>query len=96
MLQVVCDYHDDWIVNVLLNDGRVYTFQTELWYEHGANTSWGPVLKKAREDALALAESGADSFCRVTGYQNLKTLRAAVNSAAEKLNDADFRRLIRR
>lgn len=38
-MNVVMSYHDDWAVNVLLEDGRVFSFWTECWPEHGCNPS---------------------------------------------------------
>jgi len=94
----VLSYHDDWMVNVLLNNGRVYAFNTEMWPEHGDHSNWLPVLRRAHWEAADLFQRGADAFCIVEIFDGfgIHDLKDAVNEAAETLPDADFRRLINR
>jgi hypothetical protein len=97
-LQEVLSYHDDWMVNVLLNNGSVYAFNTEMWPEHGDESRWLPVMRRARWEAVDLAKRGADPFCRVEIFDgfNQHDLVDAVNEAAESLPDDAFRQLINR
>jgi hypothetical protein len=63
-------FHDDWLVFVVMADGTVQVFNTELWPEHGDGSNWQPVEQRALRDAqqgfgrmVARALIGAD--CRV-------------------------------
>lgn len=92
-------YHDDWMVNVLLSDGSVWAFNTEMWPEHGnGNSCWPPVLRRAHWDAIELHARGAEPYCRTEIFDGFgdHDLHDAVNDACESMSDADFRRLIRR
>lgn len=94
----VLSYHDDWMVNVLLKDGRVYAFNTEMWPEHGDESSWLPVLRRAHWEAADLASRGADPYCTVEIFDGfgIHDLKDAVNEACEAMSDYDFRKLINR
>lgn len=96
----IMSYHDDWMVNVLLDNGAVYAFNTEMWSEHGDGNDahWPAVVKCARWEAVDLAQRGAEPYCTVEIFDGFgeHDLHDAVNDACETMSDADFRRLIRR
>lgn len=95
----VMTYHDDWMVNVLLACGEVFSFNTEMWPEHGdGNSCWPPVIRRARHEAEMLSARNAEPYCLVEIFDGFgeTDLHDAVNDACEVLSDADFRRLIRR
>jgi hypothetical protein len=102
-LTVVRSWHDDWIVNVLLGDGRLYAFQTEIWPQHSdpgfdvtTQSNFAAVKREAEACALACAARNAEPFCAEldTGLDE-KQLRAVVDSACRLMDDVMFRRLIR-
>ena len=68
--KIVMSYHDDWIVNVLLTDGRVYSFVTEMWPEHGDapngehDRNWTGVVRTAERLALDCDAQFADVVSR--------------------------------
>lgn len=83
-------YHDDWIVNVLMTDGRVYSFVTEMWPEHGdgSERNWPHVIREAERIALDNADRllptwTVDAVCTGTDHNGagryLSTRRQAGN-----------------
>jgi hypothetical protein len=101
MTTAVLSYHDDWLVNVLLSNGEVFTFNTEMWPEHstGLDLDWLRVVRRAKEDALDLAERKATPFCRVdvaTFPFTENALAQVIDEACEKMSDKEFREVVYR
>lgn len=99
--------HEDWLVHVLLNDGRVYVFQTEMWGTHyppaldeksrEENTHWPRTLKQARLRAIACGCADTDPFAAEVDPSLVTTpeqLLEVCSRACERMSDRDFRRLI--
>ncbi len=107
-LHVCRTWHDDWMMNVLLSDGRLYVFVTECWPEWapvpvarqytGAYTAadWAPIIARARCYALELAARDAEPFCaELDPTLNEPELREAVDAACGRMSDGAFRQLVR-
>lgn len=94
-------YHDDWLVKVLLADGRVYSFMTEMWPEHldgepDTETNWPCVIQRAREEALDLAERGTETWVLPHQPKTKAEFRELLDRVCMAASDAEFHRYIRR
>lgn len=89
-------YQDDWLVHVILKDGRVYIFNVELWSEwpeHGTLEYDGvqrTVHCAACKLAENLAERNAEPFCTVDINQTVGQIQQAINDIAMLLSDLDL------
>lgn len=98
----IMQFHDDWMVNVLLADGQhdglVYAFNTEMWPEHGEFRNWARVVTRARREAVDLCRSGAVPYCTVEIFDGFDThdLQDAVSEACYMMSDDEFRAVINR
>lgn len=97
---VIRSDHDDWMVTVLLSNGEVFSFNTEMWPEHRTLTDadWPRVLRCAENAALFLSANHCDPYTRTHFPQAVVTreqLYTIVDAACEKMSDDDFRRLVR-
>jgi hypothetical protein len=90
-------YHDDWLVNVLLSDGRVYSFITEMWPEHGtgSDADWPQVVARAKRDALWFADRGAETWGLDAIPETEAQFRKAMDFVCMHTSDEDFRRYTR-
>ena len=101
-------WHDDWMVNVLLSDGRLYAFVTECWPEWApvpaarqytgdyTGLDWAPIIARAQRYALELATRDAEPFCaELDPALSEPELRAAVDAACRRMSDGAFRQLVR-
>ncbi len=104
MQNVQLVYHDDWLVNVLLSDGRVYTFNTELWPEHTEETAlngstrdqdWIGVIEVAKSTAVRLAEQRADTWGLDAIPDTIEQFRKGMDLVSRYTSDQDFRKFIR-
>jgi len=85
------------MVHVLLSDGRIYCFLTEMWPEHGnGDSNWPRVMELARDNALWLAERGATPYATVPSefmpdvIARECDLHAYVDLACELMSDEQF------
>jgi hypothetical protein len=102
MITVIDSYHEDWVVNLLLSNGEVFTFVTEMWPEHGFNITsdnggdnWPAVMREAENRALFLAARHAEPFCRICLDTEREIWRTRLNDIAMEMTDVTFRRLMR-
>lgn len=96
MTTLIQTYHDDWIVNVQLSNGNVYSFMTEMWYEHGDSINWPAVEREAYARALDLNSRHVDPFAVVTPEVTTKqALSDALNATCMVMSDSQFQRLMR-
>jgi hypothetical protein len=104
-LTVVQTFHDDWLVNVQLSDGRVFTFQTEMWpchlerskgYNRETQSNMVAAVREARERALDLAERNATPFVAECDAETVEALKDALTYACMAMSDAEFRQAIHR
>jgi len=95
-VHMIC--YDDWLINVLLSDGRVYTFNTELWpSQREWPDSFSPVvIEEAKAKALDLAKRGVDTWKVESLPENLDQLAEALDFICMHTSYADFRRFIQR
>ena len=90
--------HDDWLVNVLMADGRVYTFNTELWPEHGdygvsdeAPDQWPDVIEAAKRRAERYAAANVRTWALNMPLPiTAADFRKALDHLCERTSDADF------
>lgn len=102
--------NDDWIVNVLLSNGKIFSFMTEGWPQWGAvgieevspeqhTRSQRCVIRRAEDEALWLDSRNAEPYTTVNSPEAVtseKILADVCNTACEQMSDQDFARLIRR
>ncbi len=88
-------HQDDWLINVLLWDKRVYTFNTELWPEHGSDVNWPRAFERAERTALSLAWEDAQTWSVPTITVDMLVLREMLDELCRATSDEDFRRFIR-
>lgn len=96
MAHVTMAYHDDWLVNVLLEDNRVYTFMTELWPEHGEGSNWPSVVKRAKQEALELASRNVTTWRLPIQPIHAFDFRESLNAVCEETSDSNFWAFIQR
>lgn len=94
-LHVVMSFHDDWLLSVLLSDGRFYTFNTELWSQHGSDSCWPRVEDHGRKLAMVLALQGEETWGLDAIPDTLEQFREAVNFVAMRATDQEFARNIK-
>ena len=99
-------YYDDWLVDVLLPNGQVYVFCTEMWPEHGDDEpyegfgddhNWDAVIAAAKDYALDLSDRGAEPYATVSpaALPDRDSFYAFMSRVCEQMSDEDFRRLVR-
>jgi hypothetical protein len=94
-------YHDDWCVNVLLSDGRIYSFITEMWPEHGdpgptgEDVRWAPVMRRAKYEALLLADRGARTWALDALPETDAQFHKAMDFLCMRTSDVDFHYFMR-
>jgi hypothetical protein len=95
--KIVMSYHDDWVVNVLLSDGRVYSFVTEMWPEHGdgSDRNWRRVVRVAERIALDYAMRNLETWRVAKMPATEPEFHAEMDAVCQRTNDADFRRYMR-
>jgi len=102
-LAVVMQTHEDYLINVLLNDGRFYTFCTEMWPEHGcainANgdgpTNWPRAIRRAELEALDLGRRGASTWGLDAIPETEEQFIKAIDFVCGHASDETFRRFVR-
>lgn len=93
--QVVMTTHDDWIVNVLLDDGRFYSFWTEMWPVHGTSDNMPAAVAVAKREALFLAERNAETWGLDAIPDTEEQFVKALNFVCMHADDDTFRRYMR-
>jgi hypothetical protein len=98
--RVVMSYHDDWIVNVLLSDRRVYSFVTEMWPEHYTvegtlDHMWRRVVRIAEQRALDYAMRNLPTWSADSMPTTDAEFHAVMDAICLRTNDEDFRRFMR-
>lgn len=92
-LGVAMFYHDDWLLNVLLTDGRVYTFNTELWPAH--LEGWDRVVEEGKFLATALANGGHETWGLDAIPETIEQFKKAMDLVCRYTSDVDFGRFVR-
>ena len=105
---VLMAYHDDWLVNVLLSTGQVYTFVTELWDEWNdvpdsrlysgefLESDWTPIIKAATHKALEFCSENVETWGLDSLPESIAQFHAGMDSLCLLTSDRDFWRFIRR
>lgn len=93
LLHVVMIDHDDWL---LVSDGRIYTFNTELWSDHGTDSNWPRVERADRRLAMQLAAEGRETWGLDAIPDTVEQFRKAFDFVAMAASDQDFRRFVLR
>lgn len=98
---VVMATHDDWLVNVLLADGRFYTFNTEMWACHSINpdrhlSNMMRAVHEAKEYALELAREDAPTWGLDAIPDTTEQFVKALNFVCMAADDATFSCFVRR
>lgn len=100
---VVMVQHDDWLINVLLSDGRFYTFNTEMWPEHGCEftpdgdgpTNWPAAIRRAKQSALWYASRGIETWGLDAIPETDEQFSRAIDFVCMAADDATFHRFVR-
>lgn len=99
MPEVIMSFRDDWLVHVLLADLRVYSFQTEMWPEHGIeadrNRCWPAVIRSAEACALHLGARAIDTWRLDRMPADRGAMRRAVDQLARSAPNIGLRRYLR-
>lgn len=90
-------YHDDWLINVLLSDGRVYTFSTEYWEEWlGCQPNdWTTITYRAENKALQYAGRNEHTWGLDAIPDTIEQFKTAMNRVSRFTSDRDFRKFIK-
>ena len=92
---IIMDYHDDWLAHVLLSDGRIYSYWTECWSEHGRGLdNWAEVMPTARKLALQDAARGTATWALDILPEDINGLKSGLNDLCLRISDRDFNRFI--
>jgi hypothetical protein len=94
--RILMAYHDDWNVNVLLSDGRVYSFVTEIWPEHGNETNWPRAVESAKLLALWHAERNSETWALDAIPETETDFHKGMDALCLRTNDHDFAMFMRR
>ena len=86
---VVHAYHDDWLAYILLDDGSMYIFNTEVWYQHGRGSCFSRVMPIARAKARKLHTRGIPAFCSIPSWHSMtdEDIQYAVDMATCAMSD---------
>jgi hypothetical protein len=105
---VLMAYHDDWLVNVLLSTGQVYTFVTELWDEWNdvpdsrlysgelVESDWTPIIEAASRKALEFCRENVETWGLDPLPESIAQFRSGMDSLHQLTSDRDFRRFTSR
>ena len=101
-VEVAMTHHDDWIVNVLLSDGRIYSFWTEMWTCHDGtdpDTSFSNMTRAtawAKDYALDLAARGVETWGLDAIPDTEEQFVKALDFVCMHASDHDFQRFMQR
>jgi hypothetical protein len=86
--------HDDWLIHVAIGR-RVYSFNTEMWPEHGFDHDWSAAAARAERQARQLDDIDAPTWHVQLVPMNERHLESMLDNVCRRTSDRDFRRFIR-
>jgi hypothetical protein len=95
-ISVVLTTHDDWLQFIMLSNGVVYCFNTELWEQHAGfeHPAWSPaVVRHAIDRALRADANNVAPFTTLPlGLITMPAFKDALNAACLAMDDRTFSR----